>query len=230
MSKLGLNREILENITSGNAQAIKALERVFDDVSVLLPDQIDAVINQAAQAVSAANQAIGILANLADMLEQLAQAPATALPPAEYEDLRPALQVGSIAIQEADNVDITGGTIGLSAGTVALPSFYMVDRTTGLYSAGADEWRMSVSGVDMITYKATGVTIEKPITSTVAIGTAPFVITSTTKVPNLHAERATSADEMTAPAQFVDPGVAIDPLTTLALANALRLVALSRKL
>lgn len=170
MSNLGLDREVLANITNGNQKAIKALERVFDDVAVVIPEQVTTAINQAAQAVASANQALGILADLVDRLELLAHAPT--LVPQEFEqDYQPAIQMGSIAIQDAESVDITGGAVGLSAGTVALPSFYMVDRTTGLYRAAANEWRMAVAGVDMITYKATGLTVTTAIKSG-ATGTA----------------------------------------------------------
>lgn len=231
MSKLGLNRQILENITNGNQEAIKALERVFSDVGDLMPEQLATAINQAAQAVTAANQALGLLAEVADMLEQLVAAPATTTPAPEFDDLRPAIQMGSISIQEADNVEITGGTAGLSAGTVALPSFYLVDRTTGLYRAALDEWSMCVVGVDMITYKATGMTITKQITSTLATGTPPFVVASTTKVVNLYVDRAALADKATildAPTAF--PAAAIDLPTVITLANALRAAGITKGL
>lgn len=193
MSSLRLSREILENITNGNQQAIKALETIFSDVTVYLPEQLETAINQASAAVAASNQALGLLFEISLMLEQLVHAPA-AIPPTEFEDHRPAVQVGSIAIQEADNVEVTGGTVGLSAGAVATPSLYLVDRTTGIYRAAANEWRMSVSGVDMITYKATGLTITQQITSTVVAGTPPLVVASNTKVVNLNVDKLDDKD------------------------------------
>lgn len=227
MSKLGLNRTVLAKITDNNLEAIKALEGVFYDVNVAMPEQIAAAINQAAQAVAAANQALGVLAGVVDGLQYLLNMPAAApapeyedmrpvsVPAIEYEDLRPAIQLGSISIQEADNVDITGGTIGLSAGTVAAPSFYLVDRTTGLYRIGLDNWGYSVAGTKLMDFAATLVTVTGSVSvtsqlrSTVASGTPPLVVASVTKVANLNADLLDGTD-WTAPGTIggVTPGSA----------------------
>lgn len=216
MSKLKLDRRILASFLP-NHQAIAAFEQVFDDVGETLPTTIEEAAAQAVQALALANAALGALARMADELERVAAAPAQAGVLNDPDDFRPAVQYGSMAYQYSDAVDITGGTVGIDAGTVALPSLYLVDRTTGLYRAAADEWRMAVAGVDMITYKATGMTIAKPITSTVATGTAPFVVASTTLVANLHAAVADSLGTAT-----TYPANATDLPTVIALANALK--------
>lgn len=309
MSRLGLNREVLANITNGNQEAIKALEGIFNDVNVTMPEQIAAAINQAAQAVAAANQALGILLNAVDGLAHLANAPAAIQAP-EYEDMRPAIQVGSISIQEADNVEITGGTIGLSAGAVALPSFYLVDRTTGLYRIGAANLGLAIAGVKLMSYAAglvtvTGaertvapsyapgagysasfesnsgtsagqvqfgadeaggytwqrtlqqgvgavphrfylfntlymtlntsgltivgnVSVNAQLVSTVAVGTPPLSVVSTTMVPNLYVRRALEADGLTSPSALAP--VATDLPTVITLANSLRAAAAAKGL
>lgn len=227
MSKIGLDRIVLARIADNNVEAIKALEKVFYDVNVAMPDQIAAAINQAAQAVAAANQALGVLAGVVDGLQYLLNMPAAApvpeyedtlpasVPAIEYEDMRPAIQLGSISIQEADNVDITGGTIGLSAGAVGAPSFYLVDRTTGLYRIGANNWGYSVAGTKLLDFAATLLTVTGSVSatsqlrSTVATGTAPLAITSTTKVANLNVDLLDGTD-WTAPGTIggVTPGSA----------------------
>jgi hypothetical protein len=289
MSNLGLNRKILSDIANGNQEAIKALERVFGETNIALPEQIASAINQAATAIATANQALGLLAEVVGSLEYLANAPANAQAQ-EFEDMRPAIQLGSISIQEADNVDITGGTAGLSAGTVALPSFYLVDRATGLYRIGLDNWGLSINAVKLLDFQSlllqvvgrvridtgtlaapalyfgaetgTGLyrigvnnwgmaiagvklvdfssalvaitgalTATGQITTSIATGTAPFVVTSTTKVSNLYVDRAALADTATAlasPSAF--PAAATDLPTVITLANALRTAAIAKGL
>lgn len=242
-SKLNLDRKTLAQFLPNN-QAIRAFEQVLEDVGATLPSLIENASNDAASATAAALQALAMIHEIASGLTELLAAPAR-MPDAEAEDFAPPArehdseaddfsprnQIGTLAPQNDDEVDITGGRIGLDAGTEGAPAFYLSgEDTTGFYRIGADNWGWSASGTKVFDWSATGMSITQQITSTLATGTAPLVIASTTKVPNLHVERATSADEMTAPAQFVDPGAAVDPATTMALANALRTVTLSRKL
>lgn len=66
------------------------------------------------------------------------------------------------------------------------------------------------------------------VESTVATGTAPFKVASTTKVTNLYADRAASADSLTLPSSY--PANATDLPTCIALANALKTAALAKGL
>lgn len=127
---------------------------------------------------------------------------------------------------------------GLTAGTVAAPSFYLAaDKTTGFYRIGADNWGFGVVGVKLVDLKASlvaitgGLSVSAQITSTVADGTAPLVVASTTQVPNLYVARAALADVATvlaAPNAY--PAAATDLPTVIALANALRTAALAKGL
>lgn len=171
MSSLDLNRSVLAGITQ-NHQAIRALERVFKDVGDTLPDAIEAALQQALLAVASANQALAAIADLAQGLDQLLAAPAPmAAPPAEDfapatvlytldDDYAPRIQVGTIASQDADNVDITGGTIGLFAGTVGAPSLtWGGETTTGWYRVAANSLGVSVSGTKRIGVDSLGLNV-----------------------------------------------------------------------
>lgn len=224
-----------------NHEAIRTFESLLDQVD-LAPTAIEEAAAQATLAIASATQALAILAELSGMLEQLMAAPAQ--------------QLGTISSQNADAVEITGGTAGLDAGTVAAPSFYLGgDRTTGLYRSAADALAVAIAGVQLVELsnqlvKITGaLSVTKQLTSTVGTGTAPFVVVSTTKVDNLYVARAALADEathainadhattadsagtansLTSPSAF--PADATDLPTVIALANALKAAALSKGL
>lgn len=239
MPKLDLDRRILAQFLP-NPQAIAAFERVFSAVGTTLPETIEEANALAAQAVAAAAHALTMLAELSGALEQLAAAPQSSQP-TEADDHAPRAQLGSISSQNHDAVEVTGGTVGLDAGTVALPSFYLVDRGTGLYHIGADNWGLSIAGAKLADFSATAaafsqnVSTTKQLVSSVAIGTAPLVVTSTTKVDNLYVARAAEADHaataasattagtantLTSPTTY--PANATDLPTVIALANALK--------
>lgn len=237
MPKLNLDRQILAKILDNNYLAIKAFERVLEDVGATLPDSIEAANSNAATAISAAQSALAVLVDMAGALEQLLAAPAR-VDALESDDTSPRQQLGTLAVQNHDAVDITGGRIGLDAGTVGAPSFYLAgESTTGLYRAGADSWAMSIAGVKLFTLSGLAAAFEqnvstiKQLVSTVAIGTAPLAITSTTLVPNLYVARAALADEATvlaSPTTF--PAAAIDLASVITLANALRAAAIAKGL
>lgn len=254
MPKLGLDRRILAQFLP-NPEAIAAFEKVFAAVGATLPDTIEEANALAAQALAAAAQALSMLAVLADTLDRLAVAPAPQ-PPAEADDHTPRVQLGSISAQNHDAVDVTGGTVGLDAGTLAAPSFYMQERATGFYRIsanrwgfsinnallldfssvlvglsgrlqldvsnigteaspslyfgtetgtgfyriGANHWGLSIAGAKLADFAATGaafaqnVSTSKQLVSSIAAGTPPLVVASTTKVVNLYVDRAAEAD------------------------------------
>jgi hypothetical protein len=235
MSKLDLDRMTLASFLP-NHQAIVAFERVLNDVGSGLPSTIEEANALAGQALAAAAQALSMLAEVAGALEQM-----TAVPRAE---------LGTISPQNADAVEITGGTIGLDAGTVAAPSFYLAgDKTTGLYRIATNNWGLSIAGVKLADYSATAaaytqnVSTTKQLVSTVATGTAPLVVDSTTLVANLYvaraaladdathatnADNATTANALTSPTSY--PADATDLPTVITLANALKAAAISKGL
>jgi len=206
-----------------NFQTLRSFEQALSDVAST-PSTIEEANTLAGNALSLASQSVAILADLMEVLEQLTSAPRT--------------QLGSISSQNADAVEITGGTIGLDSGTVALPSFYLGgDRTTGLYRIGADNWGLSISGAKLADFSSTAaaftqnVSTTKQVVSTVATGTAPLVVSSTTLVGNLYVARAVLADtatSLTSPSSF--PADATDLPTVIALANALKSAAIAKGL
>lgn len=135
---------------------------------------------------------------------------------------------GKIGARTANTGAFTVANLG--AGAVGAPSLYLgTDNTTGLYRPAANNWALSVSGVLVATWSATGVayaqnvSTTKQFVTTLAIGTAPLVVTSTTLVPNLYVARAVLADTatiLTAPTTY--PANATDLPTVITLANALK--------
>jgi hypothetical protein len=88
--------------------------------------------------------------------------------------------------------------ISAIAGSVTTPSIILGgDTTTGFYRPAADQIGIAVAGVNVGTWSAGGLSTAKQITSTLAIGTPPLVVTSTTLVPNLYVARAVLADSAT---------------------------------
>jgi hypothetical protein len=247
MSNLKLDRATLAKFLP-NHQAIVAFERAFESINSTIPAAVDNANSDAATAMSLIQETLTALAAISELLEQLVTAPAAppwieandtapaAAPFVETNDTSPSPQpwidvgdtaprvnVGTIASQNADEVEITGGLIGLSAGTVAAPSFYLVDSGTGLYRVGANSWGMSIAGVNLVTYSSTSaaftqnVSTTKQLISTIATGTAPLVVTSTTLVPNLH---AAVADSLGTAAAY--PANATDLATVITLANFIK--------
>lgn len=207
-NRLSIPREILARFLPDHP-SIAAFERMFKDVADTLPNTVEEANALAAQALAAAAQALAMLAEMAAALEQLATAPAPQ-EPGEADDLTPRAQLGTISSQNHDQVEITGGA--------------MDDVEIGLETPNLA--------------KFTAVTVSGPITSTVATGTSPLAITSTTIVDNLYVARAANADHastadfatnaaiaggLDSPSSF--PADATDLASACALANALKVAA-----
>ena len=199
MPKLNLSRDVLAKIAQNNQRAVFALEKVFENVGDTFPSTIEEANALAGSALAVAQAATSALALLADALARLETAP-VAPPPVEPDDIAPRPHLGTIAAQNADAVEITGGT---------------ADGTTiGTTTAAAA--------------KFTTVAASGQITSTVAIGTPPLVVASTTRVANLNVAAAGTADGLSSPTTYNAP--ATDLPTAIALANQLRAAAISKGL
>lgn len=194
MAKLNLTRDVLAKIAQGNQRAVAALEQVFEDVGDTFPSTIEEANALAGSALAIAQASAAALALIADALARLDAAPA-APPQVDVDDTAPRQHFGTIAVQNADAVEITGGTAdGMIIGTTT--------------AAAAKFTTVAASG---------------QITSTVSTGTAPLVVASTTKVANLYVDRAAAADtaaNLGAASSY--PAAATDLPTVIALANALR--------
>lgn len=189
-----LDRRTLAQLLQGNQQAIIVFEKVLGDVGGTLPSTIEEANALAGQALGVAQIALSMLSLLGEALERLDAAP-IAPPLVDHDDTAPRAHLGTISSQNADQVELTGGTIDGTA----------IGATT---AAAAKFTTVATSGA---------------ITSTVATGTSPLVIASTTKVSNLYVDRAATADTAvnlgTASAY---PANATDLPSVIALANALK--------
>lgn len=113
MPKLMLDRAAISRLAQGVPQTISALERVFGDVDGTLPTTIEEANALAGQALAVAQGALASLAVLAEAIAQLDAAPAP-LPQIEQDDTAPRPHLGTMASQNADQVEISGGTAALS--------------------------------------------------------------------------------------------------------------------
>lgn len=199
MPKLNLTRDVLAKIAQGNQRAVIALEQVFSDVGDTFPSTIEEANALAGSALAVAQAATAALSLLAEALARLDVAPAQ-VPPMDADDTAPRAHLGTISAQNADNVEVTGGTIDNTS----------IGQTT---AAAAKFTTVAASG---------------QITSTVAIGTAPLVVTSTTRVANLNVASAGTADSLTSPTTY--NAAATDLPTVIALANQLRAAAILKGL
>jgi hypothetical protein len=110
MPKLNLSRAVLAEIARGNTQAINALAQVFNDVGDAFPSTIEEANALAGSALAVAQSAMAAVALLADALARTETAPAT-VPTVDADDTTPRVHLGTISTQNADAVEITGGTI-----------------------------------------------------------------------------------------------------------------------
>lgn len=110
MPKLMLDRQTLARLLQNDHQAIVAFEKVLGDVGDALPSTLEEVTALASMASSLANMALEILAKTDGQLELLRGLPTPVAPPVD-ENYIPAISLGTIAQQNAESVDITGGTI-----------------------------------------------------------------------------------------------------------------------
>lgn len=199
MAKLNLARDVLAKIAQGNQRAVIALERVFEAVGDTFPSTIEEANALAGSALVVAQSAQAALSLLVEAIARLDATPAL-VPLIDIDDAAPRAHMGTIAAQNADSVEITGGAID---GTP-------IGATT---AAAAKFTTISASG---------------QITSTVTAGTAPLVVSSTTRVANLNVAAAGTADSLTSPTSY--PSAATDLPTCIALANALRAAAIAKGL
>lgn len=80
--KLRLDRKQLSSLFGGNHQAIVAFEKVLGDTDFILPTTIEEAAALAGSALSVAQQALAMLAELGAVIEHLASAPAVPDAPA----------------------------------------------------------------------------------------------------------------------------------------------------
>lgn len=202
---LRLDRRTLAGLLQNNQQAIATFERMFADVGGTLPSSIEEAHALAGSVLAVAQVNTVLLGMLSEAVEQLQAAPALA-PSNEPDDTAPRSHLGTLGSQNADQVEITGGTIDNTP----------IGQTT---AAAAKFTTVAASG---------------QITSTVATGAPPLVVASTTKVANLYVDRAatadtaTQADKLTNPTTF--PAAATDAASTQNLVNALRAAAIAKGL
>ena len=96
-------------------------------------------------------------------------------------------KIGSFTPNTIAGTTGTFTTLISGAGAVGTPSIYLsTESTTGFYRIGANNWGWSASGNMVLDFSATGVSTPQQITSTLATGTAPLAIASTTQVANLN--------------------------------------------
>lgn len=164
MPKLKLSREQLAAFLPDH-QSIRAFEQLFDDVEVTIPDAGNEANTNAGIAIAAANAAIAIAYELLSQVSQLLNAPAFQQN-LPVDDFAPRVEYGTITYQNSDAVTITGGAIdGTPIGQVAAAS----------------------GGFTSLSYS-------NQLTSTVVTGTAPMIVTSTTKVANLNVDLLDGGD------------------------------------
>ena len=152
------------------------------------------------------SQLASITAQYSQFLDIVGVAPVAQAQMPLFDDLTPRAELGTMAAQNAANVNITGGTIagitfgGFPAGTVSLPSLYWTtDTATGFYRIGLNNIGYSYNGTKLLDLGSEllaitgGLSVTKQITSTLATGTAPLVVASTTNVANLNASSLNGA-------------------------------------
>ena len=152
------------------------------------------------------SQLASIAAQYSQFLDIVGVAPVAQAQMPLFDDLTPRAELGTMAAQNAEKVAITGGTIagitfgGFPAGTVSLPSLYWTtDTATGFYRIGANNIGYSYNGTKLLDFGSEllaitgGLSVTKQITSTLATGTAPLVVASTTNVANLNASSLSGA-------------------------------------
>lgn len=130
---LGLTREQLRKFLPDH-QTIRAFEQLLLDVGTSLPTTVEQANNNANTAIAMATAALSALTDVISELDQALMAPSGAhhleeedfsLAPGEVdesEDFQPAIAFGTIAIQNADEVEITGGSIDGTSIGVTTPS------------------------------------------------------------------------------------------------------------
>lgn len=110
MPKLMLDRQTLARLLQNDHQAIVAFEKVLGDVGDALPSTLEEVTALANAAVASANLAIELLSKMSEQLDLISYIPAQtqSVPDDVYI---PAIAFGTLGQQNADAVEITGGSI-----------------------------------------------------------------------------------------------------------------------
>ena len=109
-------------------------------------------------------------------------------------------------------VATTTNTADLGTSSVGWKELYV--RT--IDTDGANNLVLQRNNVTGLTLASSAVTTPFQIQSTLAIGTAPFSITSTTKVDNLYVDRAVLSDTVTTNANLTGPITSVGNATTVA--------------
>lgn len=193
-----LDRAQLARIAQNVPQTIAGLEKLVGNVTEM-PSTIEEANALAGSALAVAQGAMAMITLLADALAQLEAEPAAA-PQVDPDDTEPRAHLGTISSQNHDAVEITGGAI---------------DNTPIGVTTAADAKFKKLAASDQIT-------------STVAAGTAPLVIASSTRVDNLNVASAGTADSLASPSSY--PADATDLPSAIALVNALKAAAISKGL
>lgn len=154
-----ISRDQLEKFLP-NHETIRSFEQLLKKVSIDTPDSLNEANNNANTAIALATAALSQLAELVSALDQALFQPAV-IPMTDDEPLEPnySNQLGTIAYQNADDIEVTGGTI---------------------------------SGISAASFVA--ITYSGQLASTIATGTAPMVVASTTKVTNLNVDLLDGGD------------------------------------
>lgn len=214
---LGLSREQLKKFLPDH-QSIRAFEQLLLQVGDVTPTSIEQANNNANTAIAMAGAALAALAELATAIEQVSTAPVPEIT-YEQEDYDRVVYVGTLGVQNDDEVEITGGTINgtsIGATTAASGAFTTLtaSATVTLSPANANV-TISPTGTGIVTVNPattgtmdnmtigattpraatfTSISYSLQLTSTVATGTAPMVVASTTKVNNLNVDLLDGAD------------------------------------
>lgn len=214
---LGLSREQLKKFLPDH-QSIRAFEQLLLQVGDVTPTSIEQANNNANTAIAMAGAALAALAELATAIEQVSTAPVPEIT-YEQEDYDRAVYVGTLGVQNDDEVEIIGGTVNgtsIGATTAASGAFTTLSASSTITLSPANaNVTISPTGTGIVTVNPattgtmdnmtigattpraatfTSITYSLQLTSTVATGTAPMVVASTTKVNNLNVDLLDGAD------------------------------------
>jgi hypothetical protein len=122
MADIKISREQLQKFLP-DFQSIRAFEQLFTQVQTEIPDQTDGANESAATAVALVQSALVSIVELANQLSDLLALPVVENPQisdeilpkqtewVEPDDINPRPQLGTIASQNAEAIEITGGSI-----------------------------------------------------------------------------------------------------------------------
>jgi hypothetical protein len=109
-----ISRDQLEKFLP-NHETIRSFEQLLKNVSIDTPESISEANNNASTAIALATAALSTLADVITALDYVLSSPVLD-PLPEDENLIPPSNAGSLAEQDADDVDITGGAIAGASG------------------------------------------------------------------------------------------------------------------